>query len=228
MNSVQENKKTMYYAVEETCKATQNIWQVLPAFVVAFNEFTSNLRVLEELLNNQAADITGATESKALLRSIMVEKAIQTASAVYTYYIQTGNVDKKNRVDFSRSDLLNIRDTASLDKCKLIHDEAQSILTNLGDYGVNKTELDDLQASIDAYKTQLSEPKIQRDNKKDFSSKIKETMSGTDHILHNKLDKLIEQFKTSNPEFYQKYKNARMIIDLTGKKSESKQTKNPL
>ena len=36
----------------------------------------------------------------------------------------------------------------------------------------------------------------------------------TDKILKEQLDKLMTQFKISNPEFYQHYFNARMIIDL--------------
>ena len=38
-----------------------------------------------------------------------------------------------------------------------------------------------------------------------------------DALLNNQLDKLAVNFQTGNPQFYNKYQNARIIVNLGGK-----------
>jgi hypothetical protein len=51
-----------------------------------------------------------------------------------------------------------------------------------------------------------------------YTGNIKQLFAETDSTLYDRLDRLVTLFKTSSPDFYALYKNARNIID-TAKRS---------
>ena len=106
------------------------------------------------------------------------------------------------------------RDTEVHTKCQLIHDKADPIIGSLADYGLVAADLTDLQSKIDSYMDIIPKPRTAISNKKTATSDLTIHFTEADSLLNDMLDKLMEQYKTSDAEFYITYFNARLIVDL--------------
>jgi len=151
MNGKQENKLSMYYAVQKVCSANNGVWNGLPAFVTAFGDYMTNIGKIEGALEVQETKIKGVTVNKEALQEAMVSKALEMAHAVFAYADDKDDFTLKEKVDFSRSDLKKGRDSFVMQRCQVIHSEASAIIGSLIDYGIGAADLTELQNRIDAW-----------------------------------------------------------------------------
>lgn len=214
MKDKQENKLSMYYAVQKVCSANSGVWSGLPAFVTAFADFETNIGKIEDALEAQEKNITGVSKDKDAIGTLMVEKALQVGGAVFAYASDINDLTLKGKVDFSRTELKRVRDSIATQRCQLIHDEANGVIGSLGSYGVTGTDLSDLQTKIDAFASAVAAPRTAITERKGATDEIAKFLRKCDSILKSKLDKLMNQFKVSAPRFYKLYFDARIIVDI--------------
>ncbi len=214
MNDQQENKLSMYLAVQKVCADNNSVWSGLPAFVASFSSFEDKISDIEDVRLIQEQDTTGIAKDKTVLKEELVDKAIEVSTAVQAYASDNGDNELLESLNFSRSVLLNGRDTELQNKCQTIHDNANAIVGSLSDYGIAAADLTELQSKIDDYAAIIPKPRTATSNKKTATEDITLHLKEADSLLNDKLDKLIEQFKTSDAEFYSTYFNARLIVDL--------------
>lgn len=217
MNATQENKLSMCLAVQKVCSANNGVWKGLPSFVDAFSDFEANLSSLQDALGAQVTNITGFTREKESLEELLIDKAIAVARAIFAYAEKMNNKPLREKVNYAPSDLKNTRDTVRISISQVIHDEANGVLGDLGDYGIDADGLEELQKAIKDYTTAVSAPRSATTEKKKATGMISELFGVIDGILKNRMDKLIEIFKKSNFDFYKQYFNGRMIIELGGR-----------
>ncbi|PCH92464.1 MAG: hypothetical protein COB85_08110, partial [Bacteroidetes bacterium] len=98
----------------------------------------------------------------------------------------------------------------------LIHDEANTVVANLGDYGIAAAELTDLQGKIDDYEAIVASPRNAITDRSTATAELENLFNKGDDVLNNKLDKLLNQFTQSNPEFTTQYASSRKILDMGG------------
>ncbi len=218
MQDRQENKLSMYLAVQKVCTDNNGVWSGLPAFVSSFSAFEGKIADIEAVRLIQEQDTTGIAVDKTELREDLVNKVIEVSTAVQAYASENEDNELLESVNYSRSELLQCRDTILHDRSQLIHDKADAIIGSLGDYGVVAGDLSDLQTLIDDYVAIIPKPRTATSSKKTATEDLELHFKEADGILRNRLDKLSEQFRTSDPEFYTTFHNARMIVDsgITG------------
>ena len=214
MKSSQENKLSMYYAVQKICGVNNSVWKGLPAFVSAFASLETNIGKIENALGIQVKNITGVTEDKGFIEDAMIEKTLQVSSAVFAYANDINDLALKGKVDLCKTDLNRLRDSISAQRCQLVHDEANVIVGSLGNYGITAADLSNLQAKVDAFGAMLASPRTAITERKGATNEIVKLLAKTDVVLKNKMDKLMEKFKVNNPEFYRLFFNARIIVEL--------------
>ena len=209
-----ENKLSMYLAVQKVCADNNSVWSGLPAFATSFSAFESKIGDIESVRLIQEQDTTGIAIDKSVLKDELADKAIEVSTAVHAYATEIGDNELLESINYSRSELLKGRDTELQSKCQIIHDKADAIVGSLGDYGIVAADLTELQGRIDDYSEIIPKPRTAISNKKTATEDLSLHFQEADGLLKDKLDKLIEQFKTSDAEFYTTYFNARLIVDL--------------
>ena len=214
MNAIQENKLSMYLAVQKVCSANNGIWTGLPSFADAFSDFETNLSLLQEALEAQESNITGFTREKESLEEILVDKAIAVARSVFAYAEKENNKPLREKVNYAPSYLRNTRDTARIQICQVIHDEADKVIDDLGDYGVDANGLKKLQKAIDDYQAAVASPRNATTEKKKATVLVNRLYGVIDGIMKGRMDMLTENFKKENLDFYKQFFNARQIITL--------------
>ena len=202
----------MYYAVQKVCNDNNATWKGLPAFVLAFGEFSGSLSKLEETLETQVKKIAGVSEDKTAMRKALTEKALETGNAVFAYASDKKNETLKSKVDFSPSDLKKERDTILIQHCQLIKDEAGGVIEELGNYGLGTSDLDNFQTMIDEFTKAISLPRAAITERKGATSNLEERIGEIDDVLNDKMDRLMDKFKAPNADFYKQYFDVRSIV----------------
>jgi hypothetical protein len=214
MQDRQENKLRMYLSVQNTINNFNAEWQGVPAFGVVFKSFEEVIAKIQETRLVQEGDLTGITKDKALAKENAIGKALEISTGVFVYGSVSNNNALMAKVDYSPSELRRSRDTVIADRLQIIHDEANSVLSNLADYGIDQADIRELQTLIDAYAETIEDPRTSIATRSQATTALVELFKEGDKIVKEQLDKLMGQFKSSNAKFYQVYFNTRKIIDL--------------
>ncbi len=214
MTDRQENKRSMYLAVQRVCNRDNSVWSGLTAFAGAFGDFEDTITNIETQRLIQEGRTTGIAENKQKEEDEMIQKTTEVAASVYAYAADNDDNALMQKVNYSPSDLRRSRDTILKDICQLVHDETDKVVTNLADYGIVDTDLTDLQKEIDDFANIIAEPRTATGTRATATSQLVQLIIDGDSTLKDRMDKLVEQFKTSDRRFYRSYKSARIIVDL--------------
>lgn len=216
MTDRQENKLSMYATVIQVCNANNAAWSGLTAFANAFTNFSNATQAISDTRITQETITTGIAQDKTALRERMATLAQRVGSAVAAYASVTSNNELRNKVNYTFTDLLRTRDTISADRCRVIYTEANAVVADLTDYGVDATMLTELDAAITAYSAIIVSPRTAISIRKTSTAELKALFKQADDVLKNQMDLLAKMFMDSAPTFYSNYLNARVIVDLKG------------
>lgn len=214
MTDKQENKRSMYIAVQNVCNENQIIWSSLPAFTNAMNEFETILAQIEAQSQIQEGRTTGITQNKQKEEDEMIQITVQIAAAVYAYASKIGDNELTDKVNYSPSTLRQSRDTVLKDICQRIHDEANNVIIELADYGKSPEDLIQQQNEIDDFAAIIAKPRTAIGTRATATTRLVELFSQADDLLKNQMDKLMVTYQNAQAVFYNQYQSARTIVDL--------------
>lgn len=214
MTDRQENKFSMYLATQSVLDSNNAVWVGTPAIVTAAGEFKSAITLIGKARQTQETETKGVTEDKAQAREAAITKAVSVAAATFAYASVTNNNTLKEQVNYSPSELRGSRDTILADRLRVIFSSASVNAAALVDYGVQATDLAELDTLITAYEDVLQSPRTAIGARSTATQELEELFVQADTILKEQLDKLMEIFRFTAENFYKQYKSARVIIDL--------------
>ena len=87
-------------------------------------------------------------------------------------------------------------------------------------YGIDAAWLADLQTYIDNYDGYVTKPRTAITERKTANTQVIEKIKAGRDILTGQLDYMAESYSTTAPAFAEGYKNARIVVDLAGGRSE--------
>ncbi len=135
-------------------------------------------------------------------------------AALYNYSISAGYEILEADVNYSKTDLKQMRDTDLVAVGTKIHSLGVSNLIELADFGIVLADLETLDTTKGLFEATLGKP---REAISERGAKIKvitELVKFTEQILTRKIDNYMSTFEVSDVEFYDAYFKAREIIDL--------------
>lgn len=213
MEAKQEAKLTMCRAVEQHCDNNSAIIGLIAAFLTAFNVFKAKIA---EIMNaTQLADLSlqGITADKSNRKQNLAQMATDIAGIIYAYAVAIGNLTLKQEMNITFSKLIQTRDDQLAPRCQNIHDKGIENLAQLGEYGIKDGNLSALQTAIDEYQAATPKPRTAVSQRKTHNANLRRLFKETDAILKDQMDRLVVNFRTSNPDFVAQYFSNRQIID---------------
>jgi hypothetical protein len=135
------------------------------------------------------------------------------AAALYAYATAEEDPILQEKANYSHSDLIKLKDDELPFVVQNLHNDAAAIVGDLETYGVTAATLESLQDLIDEYNENAAAPRNAVALRKTYVAQLITLFKEADEILKTQLDKLALQFKLSQPEFYNTYKNNRKIIN---------------
>jgi hypothetical protein len=220
MNTNQKNKLDMLLAMQAICNSNMAVLLLLPQFDQWFQALGNVVKEIKRLSEAQELDYKGKTETKNSKKNFLINNTMEVVRRTVAYAMVNDLYELKQEVDYTISDLIRCADTELRTICQVVNERATSVLTELASFGVTQAMLEDQQTAINDYFGEITKPREGIIGRKNATSAMKEEFKKADDIVNNRLDKLVAMLKTSNPEVYESYTNARIIIDLGhGKKN---------
>ncbi len=219
MKKTLEDRFTMFYAVNAACDNHTAVWTPHVPFASAVTAFKAKITELEAEVETQGLELDGYAMDKGARKEAMVQLGLAVANKVFAYAEDNGLTVLREKMDVSYSDLIAPRDAVVAQKCQGIHDEANAVLAALMPYGIVAADLTALQTAIDKYEAVISAPRTAVTVRKGATEQIEVLVKEGTTILTNRMDKLMSEFKLSDPGWYQEYFDARIVVNTGAKKA---------
>jgi hypothetical protein len=218
MTNKQQNRLTMMMAVAIICKDLAALFALLPNFPNLVIQLGNLIRRIQDLGEAQEKDYKGKADYKYQVADNLIAETMIIIRRVVAYATVTNKPELLQTVNYSKSELEKMTDQDVRAACQIVHDTTEEELPSLVDYKVTKVMLDAQQANIDLYTHEITSPRegiIQRKNATTELPKVFKEATGVLKVM----DSLIETVRESNPDAYNNYMDARIVIDRgVGKK----------
>lgn len=215
MKTRNSNRVNMINTTIAICDANTATTAGIPSFATVLGSVKSKMVLINSL--NQIADgtTTGVTLDTKALRKAMTDLALKCANATLAFANSIHNNTLAALVNYSESELNRLKKEDVDDTCEAIHDATNANIAGVTNFGVVASDVTDLQASIDLYRTASQNPRqalISKSQAKlQVTNMIREVI---DDLMIAQMDKMVNTLKTVNKDFWSGYKQARQILDL--------------
>lgn len=214
MDARQKPHVKMLITTRDLLDKFKSLWQGIVAFATARDDFGTAITNIQDEELAQSDTTTGGTADKHTAREIMCSAAAIVAGAVADYAETQGDHELFAKVDFSLADLLHQAEQDCATHCQGILDAAtESLAAMSAGKTLAQTDLDNLDEKIGDFNTALTRPRQIRTKISGATGQLPGLISAADRILERRLDRLMERFRESNPDFYAAYRVARVIVD---------------
>lgn len=220
MRKVDSNWLSMALSVKVFCTLNA-IFDHVPGFAALLAQLGIIIGKIQDSAVVQVLDAKGKTAVKKLMKTELVGHDINLVRALIAYARNNNLVELYEEVSYTESKLNRLSGTNLLSVSHFIYEKARDAVGELAEYDVTQATVDAQKAAMDNFSKALTGP---RDNivlKKNATLALKaEFKDGRGLIV--KLDDLADTLMTKDPDAYNGYKNARVIVNYgKGKKSYS-------
>src|SRR5436190_11200776 len=226
MKSHELNTGRMFSSVSETLEEHEedNTWTKIPALVKAAGELDAiNAGIATQL--GITSRQSGAVSSKDSLLVALAPAAHEVAAAVHAFAQETGDTELAAEVDFSVTDISTGRPAKVVARCTNIAALGTEHLDSLSDYNITQAKLTALTKKIAAFEKQVPKPHQGVAKKAAANIAARRFLKKGRELLNGRMDKLMVQFRETQPDFYAEYKSARKIVNSAAPSNSKKPAK---
>jgi len=217
MNNTSSNQVSAIRTTITLCSSTEGTTATAPISAFAGILATAENKLI--LIDNFDIIATGNTKGVTLdtkaIRKTVETIAFKCSSAVIAFASQSPvNNTLISLVDYSQSDLKGATKKDIVSIATAIQ-KAASNNSGALHFGITATDITDLAAAITLYTTDSSDPRQALLNISNAKRQIKVLIKEISHdIFKMQMDKMVNTLLATNPQFVEKYFQAREIIDL--------------
>lgn len=210
MNNLQDNRLSMYLAVQKNCQANASHWNTNTVAVQAFAEFEQCILTIQQSVRQQARPVTGVSLEKAGTREQMVDKAYVLAQALATYGKAANQLEMVDMVNHTPSTWRKFRSNMAKERVEQVIQAARPLLPQLSPYGIQSEQVTELETLLQAYVEKMSAPRGAISNRHEATRLLRACFLKSDALLEQ-LDSMLLQYK--DKAFYSTYKHVRQVVN---------------
>ncbi len=209
-----ENKLTMFEAVRQVLTESASRLSAVPALGASSTAFLDEVEKIKAKSGEVMKLSAGLAPAKWDAQDALLDTLVPVGSAIVAYASTVRDRTLREQSYLSDTSLKRLRDTELVTKAKLILDEARSRKTALSSYGVTDGVLSDLGQKIDTFSTSLAAKEGGSSTRMAAREEMLKGFDNADAILVDRIDRLMEMFRSSDPQMYNAYFGARVIKDI--------------
>ena len=168
----------------------------------------------------QEAKTTGLTLQKKVKREKLVQGITKFSAALRGYAASANDEEIRAKADYTPSNLLRVADSVMYDIGMLLYGMAVSHKDEMVRYFIGDAELKGMEQLLTEFALAIPKKRVATSLSKTSTDNIENTFSAQEKLLRDEIDVLMLLFQDSNPDFYKAYKNARAIVNYTGRGKE--------
>ena len=214
MNKEQSNDFRMFINTQDNLDNNSAKWNVIPIILDVKNDLDEIISRIREKSATKDIGVESVTQRKGQLLKSVALKVSGLSGILQAFAFQNNDMDLLNNIKVNKSDILNMAETEVPAKSKLVISEARERLEQLKRYGITEEMLVEIETSLEELESLIGKPRSIRNSKFANLKDIDELFREGKSLLNNQLDKLMLQFRITDPAFYDSYQTARTIVDL--------------
>ena len=217
MNKRQLNKWRMFGSVVTVLDENSALVSSLNDLATAKERFETGLATINQNRQIQEAKTTGLTVHKKVKRGMLVQSITKFSAALKGYAALVNDEEIKAKADYTPSNLLRVADSVMYDIGMLLYGMAVARKDEMVRYFIGDAELKGMEQLLTEFALSIPKKRVATSLSKTSTDNIESTFSAQEKLLKNEIDVLMLLFQESNPDFYNSYKNARAIVNYTGR-----------
>ncbi len=208
MNYLQDNRLSMYLAVQKNCQANASLWSTNSVAVQAFADFEQCILTIQQNIRQQERPLTGVSREKADSHRLMIDKAYVLAQTLVTYGRAVHDLEMVHALEHSPSDWKKYSFNLAKEKVEQVLQTARPLLPELNRYGIQNQHLTELETLLEAYTQKIAAPRRAISERRKATQILLDCLQKGDALL-KQLDNLLLQYKEE--PFYITYKSDRKV-----------------
>lgn len=217
MNVQQINKSRMFGATAQVLDNNLPLFEAMTELAAAHQQLKEKMILIDRHRQVQEVNNTGLTRNKGTLREEMTTLLLRLSSALTAHAATTNDQVLQAKVAYSLSDLKKSSDRILGDIAVLVNGLAAATAADLQIYFVGPEELTKFDRLTNEFKAALPLRRVATNITKASTSNLSEVFREIDDLLKTKVDLLLKPFKFTQPNFFKEYKNARTLVNYTGR-----------
>jgi hypothetical protein len=219
MKANELNTTRMFSSVQVTLEEHETDVNKIPALVKASGELDTIITGIAAQLEITALQ-SGAVANKDNLLGVLAPAANEVAAALHAYATETGDDELAAQVDLSVTDIAQGRPATVVARCTNIASLGSENLDSLSDYNITQAKLTALTKKIAAFEKQVPKPRQGVAKKAAANKAARRFLKQGRDLLNRRIDKLMVQFRETQPELYAEYRTARKIVNSPGAQND--------
>jgi hypothetical protein len=213
MTKQDRNKVAMFLTVLLWLKEKLSQLTTLPNYTEVFDEFEAFTKEIALLDSGTVTGTQGATEDKGFAKSTLSRLTLTMVVRIKAYAVRLKDHLLLNSIDFTKTQLYYASDQVLMSRATHIRTVAEGIGDKALAYGLTPETLSELSDVEDAFKARVSNPRKTLVEKSGTGEEVRAKVDETDNYVKEQVDSLLELAGNTQPELYNQYLAARVIID---------------
>ena len=210
MTKQQNNKRAMLESVASLIETNAARTSSIPGIIESVARFKN---LMDEMTSKtvEVKQSVGKSAAKRQVRAELTVKLLQVAGALHAYACKRNDPELKAKADFTETELRQIRDTEFLSALESILGLVRENAEDLAGQGITPEVMAGFETGVDAYHTALGESLSSIPGRMAARGMIRELFARIDGVLDGEIDRFLEFFRETDPEFYEAYFATRAI-----------------
>lgn len=217
MNKTQINKLRMFESVHLVLTNHSQLFSQLTDLVACQQRLNDGIQQIAQYRQVQETDNSGLTETKVNLRAGLITRELQLSAALKSYAISTGNMELKTKADYTKSNLSQAADPVLYDIGILLFNLATPLQPELNKYFITAEKLTEVSNLLADFLAAIPQKRVANSVSKVSTLNIGDLFNTVTKMLKEEMDVLMLLFAEEEPDFYNAYKNSRLILEYTGR-----------
>ena len=222
MDKAQTNRVTMFKTVAGYLGENNSVWSAMAPFATAVQELDGKIDAIDESAQKQETPTTGAAADKAFKRDSLEDALFLTCEALGAMAATSNDNELLALTAVSPSSLHRFTDEELANRASTVLEKANAQKTSLAAFHVTQANIDELSQALQNFKTIKEKPRQTTAERVAETSSLPSLIRDANDILRNRIDRLVNLFRRSNPKFVAGYKSARVIVDRAATHTSSK------
>ncbi len=213
LDNRQTNRFQMMLSVQSFMDTNQSTWSAIPIVNTFKATLDDQVLGIKEQLQASGTDTRGMTANKNQLKEQIADKTAGLSGALASYAAVNHANDVISNGYLTKTEVAAMRDVNLPERISVFITMVKDSLTELADYGISEAQVTDLESSVDDFRELVGQPRMIRSQASTAKREANTMINDAITLLNDKLDKVLLQFKFTNPTFYDGYERARVIVD---------------
>jgi hypothetical protein len=219
MNKYHSNQLSMLVAVAALFVENAQKLIGFPIILTIKAELTDLINLIREKSKTVKTADAGKTPAKDVAKEILISLLYKMTHALYVYAKRNSLEDLKALCNVNRTEIKKMKEHDLITKAQIIIDKARENKTNLVNYSVTDEKIEALLLAFNNFSGSTDGKDTGIATRVAANTSLDQLFDDAMDLLEDELDGLMEEFRESDPDFFNAYINSRAIKDLGRHKS---------